>query len=207
MAHSEITTIFKSRITILELLKEQGYNTSDYEGFSINEVNSMYQSKQMDMLVVNNKTNKKCYIKYHGNKNLKNTYVYDYIDDLFNMEQILTKNDDLLIIIKDEPNEPLLKLITNIWEQDGIYLNVFNIKRLQFNVLNHTLVPKHKVLSKEEALNIKKIYNIQDDSQIPTICRFSAPAQAIGLRPGELCEITRSSRTSINSKFYRICSS
>ena len=207
MAHSEITTIFKSRVNIIELLKEQGYDTSDYEGFSINEVNSMYQSKQMDMLFTNNNNNKKCYVKYHGSKNLKNTTIYEYIEDLFNIEQILKKTDDLIIIIKDEPNEPLLKLLTNIWEQEGIYLNVFNIKRLQFNILNHQLVPKHKVLTLEQSNEIKKIYNIQNDEQIPSICRFSPPAQAIGLRPGELCEITRPSKTSINSKFYRICSS
>ena len=206
MAHSEITTIFKSRITILELLKEQGYDTSDYEGFSINEVNSMHQSKQMDMLVSNSSNNKKCYIKYHGNKNLKNTYIYEYIDDLYNIEEILSKDDELIIIIKDEPNEPLLKLLSNIWEQDGIFINVFNIKRLQFNILKHELVPKHRALSKEEATIIKNKYNVKDNSQLPNISRFSPPAQAIGLRPGDLCEITRPSKTSITSLFYRICS-
>ena len=65
MAQSgHIIQIFKSRQNILELLEEQGYNVDEYKGSSINEVNSMYQEKQMDMLV-NKSSGKKTYIKYH----------------------------------------------------------------------------------------------------------------------------------------------
>ena len=207
MAQStHIVEVFKSRNNILSLLEKQGYNVSNYQGSSINEVHSMYQTKQMDMLVTNEENNKKAYIKYHLNKNLRHNNIYDYIEDLYNLEQILTKQDDLIIVIKDEPNEPLLKILSNIWEQEGIFITVFNITRLQFNILEHTLVPPHRKLLLEEANDIKKKYNITDDSQIPDISRFSPVAQAIALRPGELCEIIRPSRTSITSKFYRICS-
>ncbi len=207
MAQStHIVEVFKSRNNILSLLEKQGYNVSNYQGSSINEVHSMYQTKQMDMLVTNEENNKKAYIKYHLNKNLRHTNIYDYIEDLYNLEQILTKQDDLIIVIKDEPNEPLLKILSNIWEQEGIFITVFNITRLQFNILEHTLVPPHRKLLLEEANDIKKKYNITDDSQIPDISRFSPVAQAIGLRPGDLCEIIRPSKTSITSKFYRICS-
>lgn len=207
MAQStQIVEVFKSRNIILSLLERQGYNITNYQGSSINEVHSMYQTKQMDMLVTNEENNKKAYIKYHLNKNLRHNNIYDYIEDLYNLEQILTKQDDLIIVIKDEPNEPLLKILSNIWEQDEIFITVFNITRLQFNILEHTLVPPHRKLLLEEANDIKKKYNITDDSQIPDISRFSPVAQAIALRPGDLCEIIRPSRTSITSKFYRICS-
>ena len=181
MTHNEVISIFKSRLNILELLHYQGYNVEDYNNFGISEVNSMHQFKQLDMLLTNDKTGKNCYVKYHSSKNLKNTYVYEYIDDLFHVDNVLNKNDELIIIIKDEPNEPLLKLIANIWEQDGIFINVFNIKRLQFNILKHHLVPPHRVLTNDEAIEIKKQYNIQNDLLIPSISRFSPPAQAIGL--------------------------
>lgn len=208
MSHStHIVKIFKSRNNLLDLLKEQGYNTSDYDSFSINEVNTMYQSKQMDMIVSNETTGKKTYIKYHISKNLRHTNIYEYIDDLYNLEEILTKKDDLIIIIKDEPNEPLIKILKNIWEQDEIFIIVFNIDRLQFNILEHNLVPKHRPLTEIEAIEIKNKYNIISNDQIPDISRFSPVAQAIGLRPNQICEIIRPSKTSIFSKFYRICSS
>ena len=206
MAHSgNIVQIFKSRNIILDLLHTQGYDISKYEDPSITEVHTMFQAKQMDMLL--EKSNKKAYVKYHLAKNLRTVNIYEYIDDLFNLEQILEKKDDLIIIIKDEPNEPLIKELKNILEKDGIFITVFNIERLQFNILDNEMVPPHRILSTQDANEIRKTYNITNDSQFPDISRFSPVAMAIAMRPGELCEITRSSKTAINSKFYRICSS
>jgi DNA-directed RNA polymerase subunit H (RpoH/RPB5) len=201
---SEIQKIFKSRQVILDLLYKQGYDTGKYTGSSITEVSSMYITKQMDMLL--EKTDKKTYVKYHLDKTLRPTNLYDYIEDLINLDNILNKTDDLVIIIKDEPNDSLKKTLANFWQQEGVFINVINIKRLQFNILNHELVPPHRVLSVEEADAIKKQYNIMDDSQIPDISRFSPVSQVIGIRPGQLCEIIRPSKTAIKSKFYRICS-
>ena len=207
MAHSsETTQIFKSRNNILALLKTQGYDTSSYDGVSVADVHSMSQANQMDMLVTVPKSGKKAYIKYNIDKSLRINNIYDYIEDLMNLESILKKTDDLIIIIKEEPNESLQKNLKNIWEQDGIFVNVFNIKRLQFNILEHELVPPHRPLSDKEAQEIKTKYHIQDDSQLPNIGRFSPVAQAIGLRPGQMCEIIRPSRTAVSAPFYRICS-
>tara|TARA_Y100000389_G_scaffold188065_2_gene210130 strand:+ start:9857 stop:10477 length:621 start_codon:yes stop_codon:yes gene_type:complete len=198
-----IDNIFKSRKHIIELLDEQGYDISDYKDFSVHEVHTMYKAKQMDMLF--KKKDKKAYVIYHLEKGLKQQNIQEYIDDLFVLENILTKNDDIIIIIKDEPNESLIKVLKNIWEQQGIFITVFNIRRLQFNILKHTLVPKHRLLSPEEENHVREKYNISDDDQFPEIGRFSPVALAIGLRPGSVCEIIRDSRTAISTKFYRIC--
>jgi len=200
---SEIQLIFKSRNILLDLLSEQGYDVNKYTGSSINEVNSMYQNKQMDMLL--EKKDKKVYVKYHLNKTLKQSSINDYIEDLIHLDNVLEKKDDIIIIIKDEPNYSLLSVLSNLWLQDQIYVNVINIKRLQFNILNHVLVPKHRVLNDEETKNFKQRYNISDNSQIPDISRFSPVAQVIGMRPGQICEITRNSKTAINTLFYRVC--
>ncbi len=201
-----IVQIYKSRINILEILKSQDYNVSDYEGSGINEVNSMNSSNQLDMLLSKNDNSKKAYIKYHTAKTLNHSNITQYIDDLFNIDNILGKNDDLIIIMKDEPNESLIKILKNIWKQEKIYINVFNINRLQYNILKHELVPPHHVLTQEEAKEVKTKFNITDDSQIPDISRFGPVAQAICIRPGELCKIIRSSRSAITTDFYRICS-
>lgn len=207
MAHSsETTQIFKSRNNILALLKTQGYDTTSYDGASVADVHSMSQANQMDMLVTVPKTGKKAYIKYHIEKALRINNIYDFIEDLMNLESVLQKSDDLIIIVKDEPNDSLQKNLKNIWEQDGVFVNVFNIKRLQFNILEHDLVPPHRPLSEKEAAAIKAKYHIQDDSQLPNIGRFSPVAQAIGLRPGQMCEIIRPSRTAVSAPFYRVCS-
>lgn len=207
MAQSgQIAQIFKSRGNMLDILKSQGYNVEDYEGSSIHEVHSMFQAKQMDMLVSKNDGTKKAYIKYHLAKSLRPNNIYEYIDDLYNLEEVLTNTDDLIIIMKDGPNETILKTLRNIWEQDGTFITIFSTQKLQFNILNHSLVPPHVVLAKDQADKLKVQYNIKDDSQLPDISRFSPVAQAIGIRPGDMCEITRPSKTAISTTFYRICS-
>ena len=149
MAQSgHIIQIFKSRNNILDIMETRGFDIKNYSGSSINEVHSMFQSDQMDMLL-SDSTNKKAYIKYHLAKTLRPNNINDYIDDLFNLDEILTKKDDLIIIVNDEPNESLMKTLNNIWQQDGIFVIVFNIKRLQFNILNHSLVPSHTVLTND----------------------------------------------------------
>lgn len=210
---SHINEIFKSRKHIIHALKNQGFNVSDYDSFSIHEVNAMFQAKQMDMLLNKENGTKKTYVKYHtgkGNnveKTLRPATIYEYIEDLFTLEEILSKEDDLIVIINDEPNDTVEKTLKHIWEQDRIFVNVISMKRLQYNILEHNLVPKHSVLSKDEGLEIKKKYNIMNDKQMPNISRFSPVSQLIGIRPGDICYIIRPSKTAIETDFYRICTS
>ena len=205
MQSGQIIEIYNSRKTVIDLLEAQKYDVSQYKDFGINDVNTLIQTKQMDMLLKKTTMDKSVYVKYHLAKSLRPVNLYEYIEDLFTLEEVLQKKDDLMVIMKDEPNDTIRKTLTDIWEKEGIYIIVINIKRLQYNILNHQLVPEHIVLSAEEAAEVKKKYNIQDDSQIPDISRFSPVSQVIGIRPGELCRIYRPSKTAIKAEFYRIC--
>ena len=207
---SLISQIYKSRVVLLELMEKQGYDIKDYEGFSINEVNTMKINNQLDMMIntsenVEEEMKKMIYIKYHLLKGLRPQNLQEIIDDLFNVEEILTKKDTLLIVVKDTMNETLKNEIKHIWEQDKIFIVIIPLKRLQFNILNHILVPPHRILSSKEKMQIQKRYNIMDDSQFPDISRFDPVAQVIGIKPGEVCEIIRPSKTAITSVYYRIC--
>ena len=198
--------IYKSRKTVLDLMNKQGYNTTDYENFSINEVNTMMQNNQMDMLLEREKpVKRKMYIRYFLTKSLRPQNIQEMLDDLFSLEEILTKEDTLFIVIKEEINETITNMLKHIWEQDGIFIVIQNIKRLQFNILDHSLVPSHRVLTDEEVTTVKKRYNIKEDGQFPDISRFDPVAQVIGLRPGQVCEIIRPSKTAIQAYYYRIC--
>ena len=44
-----INNIYRSRLTLLELLDKQGYDIKDYSNFSINEIHIMMSHKQLDM--------------------------------------------------------------------------------------------------------------------------------------------------------------
>jgi len=199
----KINAIYKSREMILEILEKRDYNINDYSGFSVNEIHALYSNQQLDLLV-NNK-NKKTYIKYYLEKPFKVSALHDIIEDLYNIDPILKFEDDLIIIIKDEPNESLQKAQRSIYVHDKIFVTIINIERLQFNILKHKMVPDHIILNDEEKEEIKKKYNINDDKRFPEISRFDPVAQVLCLRPGQLCKIIRPSKTAILSNFYRIC--
>ena len=206
-----VSTVYKSRKTVIELMKAQGYAVEEYANFSVNEVNSMLQHKQLDMLMEkleedpSTKRKNKIYIRYYLTKTLRPQNIQEILDDLFHLEEILTKQDTLMIIIKDDMNETMTNLLKHIWEQDSIFIVIQNIKRLQFNILEHAIVPPHRVLTKDEVVEIKNKYNIIDDFQFPDISRFDPVSQVIGIRPGQVCEIIRPSKTAIQSYYYRIC--
>ena len=204
--NKSVLAIQKSRTIILDILSTRGFNTDDYKGFSLTEIHALFLNKQLDILLENPITKNKVYIKYYLEKTIRPTNIHDIIEDLYNIEEILKSTDELMIIIKDEPNDTLEKLQTSIFEHDKLYINIINIERMQFNILNHTYVPNHKVLNQEEQNIIKLKYDIIEDSNFPAISRFDPVAKVLGLRPGELCEITRSSKTAITAKHYRLCS-
>lgn len=207
-----ISHIYNSRRVVLELMKKQGYNVNDYSNFSINEVNSMKLNNQLDMLLETNDDNvsdespkKKIYIRFYLASRPAPKNIQEMIDDLFILTETLKKTDTLFIIIKDDPNETLINELKHIWESEGIFIVIESIKRLQFNILEHALVPPHRVMMESEVKQIMTKYNITDKAQFPDISRFDPVARVIGLRPGQVCNITRASKTAIETNYYRVC--
>ena len=200
-----VSKLFKARTILLDQLKEQGYDTSQYENFSINEVNIMVENEQQDMLLSNTEIGNKIYVKYYIDKALRPQNIHDIIDDLYHLEKILTTQDSLMIIVKDKPNDTLINLVKNLYANENIYITILYLAQLQFNILEHSYVPVHKRLTSEQANSVKKTFNIRQDSDIPEISRFDPVAQVIGLKPGDLCHIIRPSRTAVEENYYRIC--
>ena len=188
-------------------MKSNGYNTDDYSQFSIQELNAMQQNNQLDMLLekVNNNVISKVYLRYFINKTISKKNIYEMIDDLFILEEVLNKQDCLFIIEKDEPNESITTELKNIYEKDGYFITLVNIKRLLTNILNHSMVPPHKIMNQNEKEIMMTKYNLTDTSNLPEISRFDPVSLLILMRPGDVCEITRNSKASVTSKYYRVC--
>ena len=208
-----ISQIYNSRKNVLELMNNQGFDVSGYANFSVSEINAMKQNNQLDMLLESKpeksgekpvNTNK-IYIRYYLAKTIRPTNIHEMIDDLFILTETLKKTDTLYIIIKDNVNETLINELKHIWERDGLFIVIESIKCLQFNILKHVLVPEHKVMSDADVNDVMIRYNITDKVQFPDISRFDPVARAIGLRPGQVCNIIRPSKTSITTNYYRIC--
>lgn len=196
--------IYNARKNLLTQLKTQKYKTDDYEGFSMTEINTMIKYNQLDFVVENENKNK-TYVKFYINKILRPNNINTMVELHYHLEKQLNKNDTLYIISNSDPNESLVKLLNNYWQRNGIFIIINSLQRLQFNILEHSLVPNHVILSKEEEEKFRKEYNIKNNSQIPSISRYDPVAVAISMRPGEVCKISRPSRTAITTDYYRVC--
>jgi DNA-directed RNA polymerase subunit H len=205
LSSNRILKIYKSRNTILELLRSRGYNTSDYGEFSINEIDAMYSNDQLDMLL-SKENGSKVYVKYYLNsKNIRKENLDTLVEDLFEIENVLTKKDTLIVIINDEPNDTIVERMKYLYDHDGVFIVMHNIDRLQFNILNHILVPYTEILDDSQVEELKKEYNLKDLTQLPEISRFDPHALAVCLRPGQVCKLERKSSTAMNYHYYRVC--
>jgi len=203
---NRILSIFKSRKNILDILYEQSYKTSDYEGFTINEIDAMYTNTQLDMLINHEGNGRKIYIKYYLTaKQIRPQNLEDIIEDLFTIENVLTKDDTLVIIIEDEPNDTILTKLKYLYDHDGIFVVIHNIRRLQYNLLKHRLVSDCYLMNKKERVELMQKFNIKNPMELPEISRFDPQALVMCLRPGDICKFVRNSATAMTYNYYRIC--
>lgn len=203
-----ILKLHKSRVNLLKQCDTLGYDVSEHLDTSNLEVDKLYMNNKLDMIVENGKN--KIYIKYSFPTDKKNnTFTKKDLDnlkdELFEVENTLTKNDILIVVTDDEPNDSLVTRMKYLYEQEGVFIVIHNIKRLQYNVLEHTLVPECKILTNEELDQLKVKYNIRDLTQLPEVSRFDPQSLAICMRPGQVCKYTRKSISALEHEYYRVC--
>jgi DNA-directed RNA polymerase subunit H len=205
LSSNRILSIYKSRNTIIEQLENLGYNTSDYSDFSINEIDTMYTTNQLDMLL-STPDSKQIYIKYLLNiKQLRKDNLDQLIEELYDIEMVLEKKDTLVIITNEEPNDTIIQRIKYVYDHSGIFIVLHNIRRLQFNILKHALVPSAHILNDDEIANLISKYNLKTLMNLPEISRFDPQALSLCLRPKQVIKIDRKSDTALEYNYYRVC--
>jgi DNA-directed RNA polymerase subunit H (RpoH/RPB5) len=207
--------LYKARTNIISHLTHAGFDCDLYNGFNLEELDVIQKYEQLNFKVTNTKTDEQCYV-YHlldGNNSkkkgtsnlLKKSNIPDIVDEIYNITAILNKNDTLIIITTDYSVDSIHESIKNLWENDHLYVVVYNLKQLQINPIKHVLVPNHTRLTNQEKKEIFRKYNIERDSQLPQISRFDPIAKILLMRPGEICKIERFEKSSFNTDYYRIC--
>ena len=76
------------------------------------------------------------------------------------------------------------------------------IKKNQVLVPDHIYVPKHEIIPKADAEKVLKKYNC-NPTQLPLIFVNDPAIMGLGVKPGDLIKITRTSPTAGESLYYR----
>jgi DNA-directed RNA polymerase subunit H (RpoH/RPB5) len=146
-------------------------------------------------------------VKFHLGKNLNENSLQPIIEDLFILTDTLTPKDKLIVIYEGgDPNDSLKTHLKYKFSHDGIFVVVHNIKRLQFNLLEHHLLPSNiTILTETETTELMEKYHLNKIQELPEISRFDPMALAICLRPGQICKFYRKSPTALTAEYYRVC--
>jgi len=73
----------------------------------------------------------------------------------------------------------------------------------RISILEHELVPQHRILSLEEAREVLARYGVQPQ-QLPYILVSDPVVKELGAKPGDIIEIKRKSPTAGETIYYRL---
>lgn len=213
----QVDTLYRSRITLLDHLETNGYDTTPYRKISHKEIELMINSGPaggappaltMNLTKrdeVNDKIRKCVIVTTLGKiKQKLKTFTQSYYDppsdtgfDPETME---------LIVLTFEPIAPTFHAEAfTLWTKDKVRVRYFQVSAIINNPLKHILVPQHEKVPKEkEAELLTDLY--AKKIQLPLIRFHEDPiARMLGLLPGEIVKITRPSRNAGIYEIYRIC--
>lgn len=103
--------------------------------------------------------------------------------------------------MKEELVKRLMKRVRLAKIRD--YYSKFSVKK-KFDILEHKMVPLHRIMSREEIKELIKRYGLKSLKQLPKIFVTDSAMIAIGAGRGDVIEITRKSNTAGEIKYYRL---
>lgn len=214
MSDAEVIDIFyRSRITLLDQLEKEGYNTTPYRKFSPKEIGEMIKGTlskpfppalSMELTRGEGENQTKCRVIYTINK-IKQKII-PFTQSMVNEETGFNPSNMELIIITNEPISPNFHQASyTFWTQNNIKVRYFHAAAIINNPLHHFLVPKHEIVPKEEEETLLKDMYAKK-SQLPIIRFHEDPiARIIGALPGDIVKITRPSPSAGECILYRRC--
>lgn len=203
--NNNITEIHTSRDNLLKQLKRGGYNVNAYEETTLSEIYYMNVHNQLDFKVSND-IGHTISVKYYVSKPIKVNTVQSITSELFTEDGFDPYANTIIILVDNEPNSSVQDVVKQLYAEENVCFIIYNIKRLLFNIHDHKMVPKHRILSPDEQNNLFSKYSVTNPkTELPTISRFDPVALSIFIKPGQVCEITRSTINGIDGFYYRLC--
>lgn len=201
----EIDTIVQS---LKEMLIARGDNIDEFdEHESAIDRDEFYNDKNILEFHTDNTT-----IIFALSKKLRKTIIDELKDYEDNLDEFVEKYNGkyniILILNNDTLSTPLITQLNKydkILQKKKGLLQYFQINNLLFNPTKHSLVPLHKKLTNDEAIALMEKYMIKSKLQMPLIIHTDVIAKWLGLKQGDIVQITRYNENSGEMNYYRCC--
>jgi len=206
--------IVRTRPTVCEILTNRGYNADGYKGVSSAELESLASNKMALTIVAN---------KVAGSIAPKDRAVVFYMvetpirlsldkqtNELFGStvgDLTITSEYTEIIVLHNEPeHDAFTTQAQRQWAARKAFISFFPIKVLISNPARHVMVPPHRRLSEDEVRETMVRHSLKSKSELPNIkYHLDMQARILGLVPGDIVEIQRSSETAGITTTFRVC--
>jgi DNA-directed RNA polymerase subunit H (RpoH/RPB5) len=201
-----IDLIFNSRKTILEMLKDRGYNIDNYSSYSKQEIITLYEKNSIKYtltsekgpldILVENEDGKKLFVKYRLDDKFKKSKVLNQqILSIYN--DVLKEDDDLIILynkrdtFKNHMKDSNIEIIEDYFYQTyKHFVQIFGLENFLINITHHVITQKFEKINDSDKEKLLKQYHIKEEN-LPTIRRDDPPVKYYGYRPGDITRINR----------------
>jgi len=192
---------FRVRKTTMEMLEDRGFNVLDED-----------KNMQYDDFVNRLEENAIDLEAKHGKSDVKMAYVSFVLEgksfskkDLVNLKTLMdesyaTKEMTVIVVVQDKPTPQIAKELLN---DEYKNYEVFLMKNLMINITHHDIVPRHILLSEEEANRVMEEYQAKK-VQLPRLLTTDPVAKYYGMKVGDVCKIVRQSPMTGESYYYRV---
>lgn len=201
--------VYRSRNTLLTVLAQRGYDSESITKLGVDQIKAFtidnYPNNYpgLDFTIKHKEEEKEIHLHY-GQQGKFTQYqrILNVIEPV-----IEESKGEHIYMIQDSVSERVHSLVaSHLWFKYKVRVSFFCIYEIVVNPLEHVLVPRHEQVPTEEIPELMKRIRITEKSQLPLI-RYHTDviARLIGLVPGDIVKITRSSPASGEYILYRAC--
>lgn len=189
--------LWKSRETILEILKDRGYDdTGIHTSLTIDEFVTWIGDDD-EYVTMNAMT---IVVEKRSKKGKVTKTMVSWIPKLgvpqlgaLTHQMKMEECQNMIAVTHKEIKHQAHTFIASMTKMN-IYIRVYTVLELQFNIAKHRLVPKHTFATKKEVKQLLEAYNIKK-SDLNKILTTDPMVRHLGARQGDVLRIERDSET------------
>jgi DNA-directed RNA polymerase I, II, and III subunit RPABC1 len=206
--------LIRSRSTILEMLEDRGFDTTRYAKLTGPDILKLLPDAKNPgglMMEVSHHTDPERHaVVLYNTQRIKQSvtqYIKTIVDNEENTAEKIKKTDYIVITLPiEEIAETFDKAALDAWRKHQMRIQFFNMARLVLNPMKHFAQPKFEYVPPEEHTELLKQWHCRTKTQFPLIRFHNDPvARYMGLIPGDIVKITRTSYSAGEYILYRLC--
>jgi DNA-directed RNA polymerase subunit H (RpoH/RPB5) len=101
----------------------------------------------------------------------------------------------ILITPTDNYTSGTKKVLLDLLKSKKWQVEIFEFSELQYNQIQHELLPKYKILTKEEEKKLQEAYQLQDFQQLPILRYDDIMSRYLGLSRNRIVQFIRPDKT------------